>query len=87
MAYREPVAIVHSSAGIGGTDAKKNGRGKTAAAQNKRGRSSGTSGSGAGGQFRRPSSAGVMSHILFRGTLGGVEGRLPGEVSGARKAV
>lgn len=85
MAYREPVAIIHSSTGIGGTDVKKKGREKAAVAtQGKRGRSSGTSGSGTGRQYGRPSSAGAMCNILFRGTLSGVEGRLPIDVSGAR---
>lgn len=88
MAYREPVSIVHSSAGIGGANSKK-GKAAAAANQSKRGRGSGTSASSTGRQFGRPkvSSAKAMSQISFRGTLGGVEGRLPREVGVVRIAV
>lgn len=85
MAFREHVAIISEGGGsrlspfpkLGAADSKKKGRG----VQGKRG-TGGNGGSGASRQTGRlkASSPGAMSHILFRGSKGGVEGRLPGEV-------
>ncbi|CAN0492859.1 unnamed protein product, partial [Ectocarpus sp. 12 AP-2014] len=93
MKYREKITIIsegsgsslHSSPPAQGKGNKGRGAGNGGGAQAKlwAGRGAGRGGGGGGGgRFGRPkaSSAGAMSNILFRGSTGRVEGRLPREV-------
>lgn len=79
MAFREHIAIVSEGSGSRPSKSVNDSKKKSKGTQGKRGK--GTGGSSTTKQVGRPkSSAGAMSHILFRGSVGGVEGRLPGEV-------
>lgn len=79
LQYRENIGII--SEGSGTSRASPQGKGKAPGGRGAQGKLWGGRGGG-GGRFGRPkaSSAGAMSHILFRGSKGGVEGRLPREV-------
>lgn len=76
MTYREKIAIVSEGSGTSRTSYTGRGGGGGRGGQAKLWGGRG----GGGGRFGRASSAGDMSHILFRGSAGGVEGRLPREV-------
>ncbi|CAM9826592.1 unnamed protein product, partial [Ectocarpus sp. 6 AP-2014] len=93
MKYREKITIISEGSGSSsrssppaqGKGNKGRGAGKGGGAQAKlwAGRGAGRGGGGGGdGRFGKPkaSSAGAMSNILFRGSTGRVEGRLPREV-------
>lgn len=91
MHYRENITIISEGSGSSSRSSppahgkvnKGRGAGRGGGGQAKlwAGRGGGRGGGG-GGRFGRPkaSSAGAMSNILFRGSTGRVEGRLPREV-------